>query len=256
MAIINQIISTIQGEGRNIGAPSLLIRFCGCNLSCDFCDTKWSTTPSDDSFSIDSEEDIKNNIPSNIPMFKNIMITGGEPLLSTNINAIHNIIKYAEYMNVRTIEIESNGTTHHSVIEPILNNINRSSEISFNISPKLDPKAYPSKDINNIYDIIKIHYYNNMEACRDYNFVYVNYKFVYSEKYKYDILSFISALSLQTEEIIIMPLTPQKNETNFYEKYKNSCIDTIQFCKQHGFRYSPREHIWLFSDVNENTNIK
>ena len=39
---INEIFYSIQGEGRFFGQPSVFIRFAGCDLNCDFCDTDHS----------------------------------------------------------------------------------------------------------------------------------------------------------------------------------------------------------------------
>ena len=36
---INEIFSSIQGEGPVVGYKQLFIRFCGCNLNCNYCDT-------------------------------------------------------------------------------------------------------------------------------------------------------------------------------------------------------------------------
>ena len=40
-AKINEIFSSIQGEGPVVGYKQLFIRFCGCNLNCDYCDTEF-----------------------------------------------------------------------------------------------------------------------------------------------------------------------------------------------------------------------
>ena len=40
-AKINEIFSSIQGEGPIVGYKQLFIRFCGCNLHCDYCDTEF-----------------------------------------------------------------------------------------------------------------------------------------------------------------------------------------------------------------------
>lgn len=37
---IREIFTSIQGEGLYIGVKQLFIRFCGCNLKCDYCDTQ------------------------------------------------------------------------------------------------------------------------------------------------------------------------------------------------------------------------
>jgi len=43
-AYIYEIFSGIQGEGIYIGERELFIRFCGCNLACPYCDTKYALT--------------------------------------------------------------------------------------------------------------------------------------------------------------------------------------------------------------------
>ena len=37
---INEIFHSLQGEGYNTGTASVFLRFSGCNLHCDFCDTQ------------------------------------------------------------------------------------------------------------------------------------------------------------------------------------------------------------------------
>ena len=43
---IKEIFTSIQGEGLFIGYKQLFIRFCGCNLSCNYCDTDYRTVNS------------------------------------------------------------------------------------------------------------------------------------------------------------------------------------------------------------------
>ena len=42
MKKINEIFYNIQGEGYYTGVPAIFIRFSGCNLNCEFCDTDHS----------------------------------------------------------------------------------------------------------------------------------------------------------------------------------------------------------------------
>jgi 7-carboxy-7-deazaguanine synthase len=97
---INEIFFSIQGEGKWSGLPSIFIRTTGCNLRCSFCDTKYAY--------YSGEEISLNQIISRIEKYpsKNISITGGEPLLQTDIyDLIKNLLekKYS-------ICIETNGT--------------------------------------------------------------------------------------------------------------------------------------------------
>ena len=42
--VVEQFVS-INGEGRLAGQLALFIRFAGCNLQCEYCDTKWANEP-------------------------------------------------------------------------------------------------------------------------------------------------------------------------------------------------------------------
>lgn len=77
-AKINEIFSSIQGEGPVVGYKQLFIRFCGCNLHCDYCDTEFQQgtyfSPQELYSKIVSEYDLST--------FHSISLTGGEPLIS------------------------------------------------------------------------------------------------------------------------------------------------------------------------------
>ena len=40
MKKINEIFYSLQGEGFHVGTPAVFVRFSGCNLECEFCDTR------------------------------------------------------------------------------------------------------------------------------------------------------------------------------------------------------------------------
>ncbi len=76
-AQINEIFSSIQGEGLYIGAKQLFIRFSGCNLHCDYCDT-----PHDENMTCYTTLSLVEKINTfDLKNIHSISLTGGEPLL-------------------------------------------------------------------------------------------------------------------------------------------------------------------------------
>lgn len=75
---VNETFLSFQGESLSIGIPMFFIRFSGCNLNCDFCDTEFENykeyTPSQ------LCDLVKNN---KTDYTKIIALTGGEPLLQS-----------------------------------------------------------------------------------------------------------------------------------------------------------------------------
>jgi 7-carboxy-7-deazaguanine synthase len=112
MIRINEIFKSIDGEGIRTGQPTIFIRFAGCNLRCDYCDTDYALKASqyDDRYT-----DIANVmcdvlqycIPDNI---NNITITGGEPLLQKEsiISILDTLSSFNHFMF--SVNIETNGS--------------------------------------------------------------------------------------------------------------------------------------------------
>lgn len=75
---IKEAFQSIQGEGPYVGYKQLFIRFCNCNLKCNFCDTEFSEVSDFIEYDPCELADIA-NVCENI---HSISLTGGEPLLS------------------------------------------------------------------------------------------------------------------------------------------------------------------------------
>ena len=75
---IKEIFTSIQGEGPYVGYKQLFIRFCGCNLNCDYCDTEFDAADSKDY----SVSDLIRIVDENKDCHS-VSLTGGEPLLHT-----------------------------------------------------------------------------------------------------------------------------------------------------------------------------
>jgi len=78
-AKIKEIFTSIQGEGPYIGVKQLFIRFCGCNLKCDYCDT--DNIADKDCLEFTPEELNEYIQEFNLKTLHSISLTGGEPLL-------------------------------------------------------------------------------------------------------------------------------------------------------------------------------
>ncbi|MBS72528.1 MAG: 7-carboxy-7-deazaguanine synthase [Thermoplasmata archaeon] len=92
-----EIFHSVQGEGYHVGTPSIFIRFGGCNLACEWCDTEF-----------DKWENLKLRQIIDVLQQWNcnrIVLTGGEPALQ-DLATIYNILHPMGY----NIAIETNGT--------------------------------------------------------------------------------------------------------------------------------------------------
>lgn len=100
---INDIFYSLQGEGHNAGRAAVFVRLSGCNLSCPFCDTDFS------SYETLSAEDIVLRMQALVPATSvkpMVVLTGGEPTLQADealVDAFHDA-------GFGTVAMETNGT--------------------------------------------------------------------------------------------------------------------------------------------------
>ena len=76
---IKEVFDSIQGEGGYIGYKQLFIRFCNCNLKCNYCDTEFSSQTDYNEYCPRELADIANSYKD----IHSVSLTGGEPLLQT-----------------------------------------------------------------------------------------------------------------------------------------------------------------------------
>jgi len=124
---INEIFSSIQGEGPIVGYKQLFIRFCNCNLNCAYCDTEFKTgieyTPEELYKIINNNYDLKSH--------HSISLTGGEPLLNidflkeflplvkpytkiyleTNATLSEDLVKIKDYIDIISADIKLKSST-------------------------------------------------------------------------------------------------------------------------------------------------
>ena len=86
-AKIKEIFSSIQGEGLYIGTKQLFIRFCACNLRCNYCDTPFlpvNINDKDTYFEFTPDELYEYIQKYDLDTINYISLTGGEPLIWTD----------------------------------------------------------------------------------------------------------------------------------------------------------------------------
>lgn len=99
--IVNEIFGSIDGEGIRTGELATFIRLAGCNLRCSYCDTSYALSIKDGTeMTIEQILDEVKKIG-----YKNITLTGGEPLIHKNVDKL--IDKLIE--NGYNLNIETNG---------------------------------------------------------------------------------------------------------------------------------------------------
>ena len=125
-----EIFHSIQGEGVNAGTPAVFLRLALCNLTCTWCDTKYTWDWDNyeikkELISLSEKEVIGRILRFNRP---HLIITGGEPMLQQKELAVltTSLIHQGFYC-----ELETNGTISPS--PTMINNISQ-----WNVSPKTE----------------------------------------------------------------------------------------------------------------------
>ncbi len=202
---INNIFTSIQGEGEFQGFPTLFLRLFGCNLRCSYCDALEAVEGNN--FFEKTVEEIAKEI--NDFQGKHLCITGGEPLvqekeLSLLINRIN---------DSKIVSIETNGSLS------IKNLSQKFSNIFFSVDWKT-PASGNSLFLTENLDIL----------AKNQGWI----KFVVENE---DDLLFVEKKikSLQKKEISIF-LSP------VFEKGKDWFLTTEKFCLKHNLRFQLQIH--------------
>lgn len=105
---IKEIFASIQGEGPYVGYKQLFIRFCNCNLKCNYCDTEFSSNTNFEEF---CPLDLAKKVNNEFKDVHSISLTGGEPLLSVEF-----LKEFLPLLN-KKIYLETNATLSDKFLE-------------------------------------------------------------------------------------------------------------------------------------------
>jgi len=229
-----EIFHTIQGEGKNLGMPSVFLRTSLCNLHCIWCDTDYTWNWEGSPFVTDSNKKFKKEeYIIELPVEEvydrlveisctNVVLTGGEPMMHhKDLMELMTMLK--SHNSDYHFEIETNGTLKPS--EEFDNLIDQ-----YNVSPKL------SNSNNSLKIRLKdkpLRFFSQSGKS--------NFKFVISEEKDIgEVMEIIKTYDIKNDKIYVMPEGKTKKELNQRQ------LMLIDFCKKYGFNYTDRLHIQIY----------
>ena len=222
---ISEIFYSIQGEGRLSGVPSAFIRTSGCNLRCVWCDTPYT------SWSPDGKEMTLEEILHAIESYplRHVVLTGGEPLLSHEI----------EELSVRLKDAGAHVTieTAATIFKPVSCDL-------VSMSPKLSnstPWQKQNGRFATMHEQHRLNYNVVQQFIDSYDY---QLKFVVDrEQDLVEVRQIVDALkNVDNSRVLIM--AQARNRRQLHQKSRW----IVELCKQFGYGYSPRLHIELYGN--------
>ncbi len=219
-----EIFYSLQGEGVTQGTPTVFLRLATCNLTCTWCDTKytwdWKAFSYDQQvMPLPADEVERRILEYECP---HLVITGGEPMMQQR-----QLVPLVQSLKERGfyIEVETNGTLapQPEIVEAVS---------QWNVSPKLS---------NSGVDPVRREVAPALTAFRELDAAY--FKFVIAETDDVDeACAMIARHSLPIDRVILMP------EGTTVEAIQERGKFVAQACAEKGFRFSTRMHILLWGD--------
>lgn len=219
-----EIFSSIQGEGKNAGAPSIFVRLSLCNLHCLWCDTEYTWNWE----KFDKKKEIIDvsveKVAEEIQKFscKQVVLTGGEPMLQQEeLVLLMSRLK----PNLYFFEIETNGTIIPSAeFDRLIN--------QYNCSPKLENSGNSLKEREREESLS--FFAKTPKAT---------FKFVMKDKSDLEeIVRIMEKYRISADKVYLMP------EGRTRESLKEKKVWLLPLCGEMGFHFSDRLHIHRFGD--------
>ena len=219
-----EIFHSIQGEGVSMGVPSVFLRLATCNLSCRWCDTKYTWDWRNFDYQTEVMEMEASEAQGKIQAFdcSHVVITGGEPMLQqAGLTPLVESLAEEGY----TFEVETNGTI---VPAPEM-----SRHIGqWNVSPKLRTSGNPSAG-SQVPSALEV--FAGLDKAY--------FKFVVTVESDIDeVRALRDRYQLTPERVLLMP----EGRTADALEQKSAWLS--EACVKHGFRFTTRLHILLWGD--------
>lgn len=223
---VSEIFLSIQGEGVYSGTPSVFLRTYRCNLTCTWCDSKYTWLDQDKAkpgveyvpMSVDA-------VVERVASFgcKHLVLTGGEPLLHQRVlTPLLASLKSEGFL----IEVETNGTIAPS--EEFAGSVD-----CFNVSPKVSNSLVPERARLRADSLAA--FAKSGKAW---------FKFVVcKEEDVAEVESVISTMRIPRDRVLLMP------EGTDPSTILKRGLWLVDVCKERDLRFAPRLQILLYGNV-------
>ena len=218
--LLNELFYSVQGEGASIGRPAIFVRLQVCNLTCEWCDTRYTWDNQHPDFT-KYEEISPAHLLERVHVFpcRRLVLTGGEPLLHTA--AIETFLRMLGHE--WAVEIETNGTLPGT---PFIRE-----RCQLNISPKL-PSAH--NRVRTIRPVVLTQLLGSRDPW---------FKFVVADQPDFDeMVKIVEECRLPAERIIVMP------EGQDVETLAAHARLVVEGVKERGYRLLPRLHVLMYGN--------
>lgn len=222
---ISEIFHSIQGEGILTGVPSVFIRTSGCNLKCQWCDSKYASRGRERT--IDDIIKEVNGYPTRF-----CVITGGEPMLAKDINGLaKRLVDEGKHVTVETnATILSQGVVCSlASLCPKLSNSTPGSDVSVAVRRKHEAQRLQPNVILDWIDNYDYQLKFVISFCSDIE----------------EVLLILNSLNrnITPERVLLMP---EGIKVSDFKKTNNIVVEA---CKKYGFRFCDRLHIRLYGNT-------
>ncbi len=221
---VSEIFYSIQGEGPNMGKPAIFLRMALCNLTCEWCDTRytwdWKNYEYDKEVKEMSAKQVEEQLLKHDT--KHLVLTGGEPMLQQKaLLPLFTTLKRMGFF----IEVETNGT-----IIPIAEMLDLIDQ--WNVSPKLENSQ------NSLALREKLECYQFFNSLPNAYFKYV----IQNPKDLDEVRQLAEKYRIPGTKTIVMP------EARSRQQLATRSAWLAGLCKQLGYSFSTRLHIELWGN--------
>jgi organic radical activating enzyme len=209
---ISEVFLSLQGEGPSAGMPAHFVRLQGCDVGCRWCDTRYSWAQDG---GIDMSPDALWGKLSSLGASEMLVVTGGEPLSHPGLAALleEGLARWER------VEVETSGLEPPPSSHPRLH---------YNVSPKL-PSATPR------WRSTWAHVTRWLAEPR------ATFKLVVGDDPDLDdATGLVHEHAIPAERVMLMPQGITDAEL------RSRAPRLADACRAHGWRLSPRLHIWMW----------